>query len=159
MTTKVFALFSNPQDFAEAIQDAEQQGLLEKEADMEVLDHEENEDDVPFLGTHALSDALYGVLGGGIAGVLLAAAFTFLPAEIQVPFVSLVVFGAVAGGVFGGMIGVLSGSQREQEERVSFMKQFRPGDRALFLYLRGQEKLKPLTDLFRNHHARSIKVS
>ena len=157
--TKVFAMFSNQKDFREAIEDAEIQGLILKETDFEVLDHQDAEVDVPFLGTKVISEAAYGVLGGAVAGILLSAAFIFVPAEIQLPVSSLVVFGAVAGGIFGGIIGLLSGTQREQEDRVTFMKEFQPGDRALLLYLKGQEKLKPLTDLFRNHHARLVKIT
>jgi hypothetical protein len=159
LMTKVFAMFSSSQDFSEAIEDAEMQGLIAKETDFEVLEHAETEEDVPFLGTKSFSDAGYGVVGGLCAGVLLAAAFIFVPAEIKLPISSLLIFGAVAGGVFGGIIGLLSGSQREQRDREIFMKEFQPGNKALLMYLKGQQELKPLTEVFRNHHATLVKVA
>ncbi len=157
--TKVFAMFSNQRDFSEAIEDAEMQGLIAKDTDFEVLVQQETDQDIPFLGTNAIKDAAYGVLGGICAGMLLSAAFIFVPVEIQLPLVSLFTFGAVTGGAFGGLIGILTGFEREQEERLVFMRQFQPGDKALLMYLKGQHQLKPLADLFRNHHARLVKIA
>ena len=108
MTTRLFAVFSNPGDCEEALMEARDRGLIEDESLLKVVDKPEEEDDVPFLDTDVLVEGLIGFLGGGLAGLVGAAGLFAFAEFYNFPSASLLTIGTMGGAVFGGIIGIIS---------------------------------------------------